>query len=74
MTTAEGLADRVRRLPAGDPRIDSALARDGAGPMEQGTRTMKGFVWVERYALEHDDDLRDRLAFAERCAAAPAPK
>ncbi len=53
---------------------DAAVALEGASTMEQGGKQMRGFIWVEAYALEDDEDLESWLALAERCAAALPPK
>jgi hypothetical protein len=53
---------------------DGAAAREGAEAMVHGGKPMRGFIWVEAWALEEDDALEGWLALAEACAAALPPK
>ena len=61
-------------LSVGKENNEAALAREGASQMEHGERSMSGFVWVEAYAIEDDDDLADWVKFAEKAVAAKPPK
>lgn len=53
---------------------DDAAQREGASGMVHGGKTMRGFIWVDAYAIEEDEDLATWLALAESCAAALPPK
>jgi hypothetical protein len=53
---------------------EAAIAREGASQMEHRSRTMTGFVFVEPYAVEADEDLADWLSLAARHAATLPPK
>ena len=54
---------------AGKERMDEALARPGAGPMQMKGRTMGGFVFVSGDAVEDDDRLLDWIDFARAFVA-----
>lgn len=61
-------------LSVGKDNNDTALAREGASQMEHGEKSMSGFVWVEAYAIEDEEDLTYWVRFAEKAVAQRPPK
>lgn len=53
---------------------DELSQREGAESMIHNERIMRGFIWVEDYAIESNEDLDGWLTIAERCAASLPPK
>lgn len=71
-----GAANRDGRmlLRVGKDDYAAMLEREGAGPMDHGGREMRGFIWVEAYAIEEENDLDTWLDIARKYAMELPPK